>query len=80
MRTTALDAVRSRELGEKAEERAEIVLMLSVIIILLTAPVGAAGIALYGPKWLSLDAPPTLRAVSKAAQSTPSSMPVRQGY
>ena len=29
--------------------------MLSVLVILLTAPIGALGIAMFGPVWLSHD-------------------------
>ncbi|KAL1503607.1 hypothetical protein AB1Y20_012084 [Prymnesium parvum] len=52
----ALDLMRERALGAEAEARGALVLMLSVVVILLTAPVGATGIALAGPAWLSHDA------------------------
>ena len=52
---TALDLVREKGYGADAEARGELILMLSVLIILLTAPVGAVGIAIFGPQWLSKD-------------------------
>ena len=52
---SALDLMRERSHGAEAEERGSLVLVLSVVIILLTAPVGALGIALAGPAWLSHD-------------------------
>ena len=52
---TALDLMQERGFGPEAEARGRLVLMLSVLIILLTAPVGAIGIAFLGPKWLTKD-------------------------
>jgi NhaP-type Na+/H+ or K+/H+ antiporter len=52
---TALDLMVERGYGEEAEERGRLVLMLSVLVILLTAPVGALGISLLGPRWLPHD-------------------------
>lgn len=52
----ALDRVH--ELGHAGTENeayAKMVLMISVMVILLTAPVGAIGIAIFGPKLLSHD-------------------------
>ena len=52
---TALDLMQERGLGPEAEERGRLVLMLSVLVILLTAPVGALGIGVFGPMWLTHD-------------------------
>lgn len=52
---TALDLVQERGFGPQAEARGSLVLMLSVLVILLTAPIGAVGIAILGPKWLTKD-------------------------
>ena len=52
---TALDLVREKGYGAEAEARGQLVLMLSVLVILLTAPIGALGIAMFGPVWLSHD-------------------------
>ena len=54
---TALDEVIERGLGDEAKRRAELVLLISVLVILLTAPMGAIGIAVFGPKYLSHDMP-----------------------
>ena len=51
----ALDLMQERGYGLEAEQRGRLVLMLSVLVILLTAPVGAIGIAILGPRWLSKD-------------------------
>ena len=51
----ALDLVLDNGLGDEARRHAETVLTLSVLVILLTAPLGAVGIALAGPAWLSSD-------------------------
>ena len=51
----ALDLMQERGYGPEAEERGRLVLMLSVLVILLTAPVGAIGIAILGPLWLTQD-------------------------
>ena len=51
----ALDLVLDNGLGDEARHHAETVLTLSVLVILLTAPLGAVGIALAGPAWLSSD-------------------------
>ena len=42
-------------MGSDAEDRGDLVLTLSVIVILLTAPAGAIGIAIAGPAWLERD-------------------------
>ena len=47
--------MEERGYGPDAIERGRLVLMLSVLVILLTAPVGALGIAIFGPMWLSHD-------------------------
>ena len=53
-----------RNLGPEAEERGALVLRLSVLVILLTAPVGAVGIAVLGPLWLThRDDPPARQPV-----------------
>ena len=52
---TALDLMQERGLGPVAEERGRLVLMLSVLVILLTAPIGALGIGVFGPMWLTQD-------------------------
>lgn len=51
----ALDLVHEQDFGAVAEERGRLVLTLSVLVILLTAPVGALGIAVFAPLWLSHD-------------------------
>lgn len=51
----ALDLMRERSFGAEAEERGSLVLMLSVVVILLTAPIGAVGISFVGPLWLTDD-------------------------
>lgn len=51
----ALDLVQEQNFGADAEARGRLVLTLSVLVILLTAPVGALGIAIFGPLWLSHD-------------------------
>jgi hypothetical protein len=48
---TALDLVGG--LGDGARARAELLLSMSVLAILVTAPIGAIGIARMGPKWLA---------------------------
>lgn len=45
----ALDLAISDNLGPEAEARGQLVLTLSVLVILLTAPVGAFGIGVCGP-------------------------------
>lgn len=50
---TALDMVVELELGEVARERGQLVLMLSVLVILITAPIGAIGISTFGPQYLA---------------------------
>jgi len=52
---TALELAVELNLGPEQVARAELVLMLSVLVILLTAPIGAIGIAVAGPKYLTLD-------------------------
>ena len=54
----ALDLVAENALGADAQKHAETILTLSVLVILLTAPLGAIGIAIAGPAWLSKDGPP----------------------
>jgi NhaP-type Na+/H+ or K+/H+ antiporter len=51
----ALDTMVERGYGGLAIERGRLVLMLSVLVILLTAPIGAIGIATFGPRWLVRD-------------------------
>ena len=89
---TALDIVNQRNLGPVARDCAEMILTLSAVLILATAPIGAAGtrrdirrdmcrrpectrptplparatragIAFFGPKWLSIDAASPRRAL-----------------
>lgn len=64
----ALDLMREEHKGDEAEVRGRLVLTLSVLVILVTAPVGALGIAIFGPLWLSRDevepAPPTAAAMA----------------
>ena len=93
---TALDIVNQRNLGPVARDCAEMILTLSAVLILATAPIGAAGtrrdirrdirrdmcrrpectrptplparatragIAFFGPKWLSNDAASPNRAL-----------------
>jgi hypothetical protein len=72
---TALDLMRENGHGPEAEARGQTLLMLSVLIILLTAPVGALGIAIFGPKWLSLDASETTTNSKDAPSSLSSSAP-----
>ena len=49
-----------REQGKsaEAEARGRLVLTLSVLVILLTAPVGALSISILGPRWLSREVAP----------------------
>ena len=56
---TPLDVMILAGHGPEAVARGRLVLMLSVVVILLTAPVGALGIAVFGPLWLQQDAPVT---------------------
>lgn len=49
----ALDTARKMDASEEVIERAEKVLAISVLSILITAPLGAAAIGLSGPKLLS---------------------------
>ena len=63
----ALDVMRERGLGAEAEARGALVLMLSVLVILATAPVGAIGIATAGPRWLEREVP---KVVGEAASAT----------
>ena len=51
----ALDLMQERGYGAEAVARGRLVLMLSVLVILLTAPIGAIGIATLGPLWLTKD-------------------------
>ena len=44
-------------MGAEAEARGRLVLMLSVLVILITAPIGAMGIAVAGPLLLTHDDP-----------------------
>ena len=62
---TALDLMEERGYGPEAEARGRLVLMLSVLVILLTAPVGALGISILGPKWLTLDEDPNKKKDKK---------------
>lgn len=66
----ALDLARAQQLGAEAEAYGLSVLVLSVVAIVLTAPVGALGIAYAGPRWLTLDKPPD-GAAAAAAPTTP---------
>lgn len=68
----ALDLVRERNLGREAEDHASLVLTLSVLVILLTAPAGAIGIALLGPAWLEQETAGAvvLQASSSAAAAS----------
>ena len=54
----ALDLMVENSYGAAAEARGRLVLMLSVLVILLTAPIGAIGIGVLGPKWLPYDGVP----------------------
>ena len=63
----ALDVMRERGLGAEAEARGALVLMLSVLVILATAPVGAIGIAAAGPRWLEREVP---KVVGEAVSAT----------
>lgn len=54
---TALDMMVENGYGADAEARGRLVLMLSVLVILLTAPIGAIGIGMLGPLWLPYDGP-----------------------
>ena len=47
--------MQERGYGAEAVARGRLVLMLSVLVILLTAPIGAIGIATLGPLWLTKD-------------------------
>ena len=51
----ALDLVVEEGYGPEAERRGRLVLTLSVLVILLTAPLGAVGIAILGPLCLAHD-------------------------
>jgi len=62
----ALDLIREESKGPEAEQRGRLVLTLSVLVILLTAPLGALGIAIFGPLWLSHDEPP-IKSVAAAS-------------
>ena len=66
----ALDLVVEIGLGPEARRHAETVLTLSVLVILLTAPLGAVGIAVAGPAWLEWDGP-TDRPVSAGGGGLP---------
>jgi hypothetical protein len=73
---TALDMVVELSLGPTAVARAELVLMLSVLVILITAPIGAIGIASFGPKYLirelkHCDSDAQLDGLAAVAPSTP---------
>ena len=58
---TALDVAIAQGLGDNAEARGLLVLTLSVVAIVMTAPVGALSIAILGPRWLrpGAGAPPS---------------------
>ena len=44
---------KARKLGGKKEEQVGIeILTIAVLVILITAPIGAVGISLSGPRWL----------------------------
>ena len=43
--------------------------MLSVLVILLTAPIGAIGIAVLGPLWLPYDGTKEAEAAAKKAEA-----------
>ena len=49
----ALDRAIELGLDEIEEGRARLVLTLSVLVILITAPIGAIAIATLGPRWLT---------------------------
>ena len=70
----ALDLVLDNGLGDEARRHAETVLTLSVLVILLTAPLGAVGIALAGPAWLSSDS----AAHESTTAAAPPLSPARQ--
>jgi NhaP-type Na+/H+ or K+/H+ antiporter len=53
----ALDQLVAAGLPDAAIQRGELVLMSSVLIILVTAPVGALAIHTLGPAWLAYDGP-----------------------
>jgi len=68
---TALDMVTELNLGNEAKRRAELILMLSVLIILMTAPLGAVCVALTGPRWLARE-----EDAKEAAPSCTPTLPV----
>ena len=41
---TALDLLTARGLPDEARERGQVILMVSVLVILITAPIGAIGL------------------------------------
>merc|ERR1712176_1594122 len=75
---TALDMVVELKLGGQAMARAQLVLMLSVLVILITAPIGAIGISAFGPKYLvkEIAREDSCGSIASVVDSTPST-PVR---
>lgn len=67
----ALDLVLDEQYGPEAERCARLVLTLSVLVILLTAPVGAIGIAVLGPKCLEYDGLPPPEGASQSSSTLP---------
>ncbi|GBO01103.1 hypothetical protein AVEN_106810-1 [Araneus ventricosus] len=53
----ALDYVLSNNMGKELEDQAQKILTGAVLSIIMTAPIGAALIALLGPLLLSQDKP-----------------------
>ena len=67
----ALDLMQERGYGPEAEERGRLVLTLSVLVILLTAPVGAIGIAILGPMMLTQDEQPPVQKLKDVVPAMP---------
>ncbi|KAK3272699.1 hypothetical protein CYMTET_19020 [Cymbomonas tetramitiformis] len=53
----ALDEVESQDLGTGKQQWAEDILTVTVLAIVLTAPLGAAAISYFGPRLLEREEP-----------------------
>jgi hypothetical protein len=71
-----LRQVRELGLGAEAETRGRLVLTLSVLVILCTAPVGALGIASLGPKLLTRDGVADMAESERTAPTAADAAPI----
>ena len=67
----ALDTARDRNEGPTAIERGETILTLAVLVILITAPIGALAIAWFGTRWLSNATDPDAQENNKTDEEDP---------